>query len=446
MKAIKLLFCLFAVALVSGCEDDNGYKYFDVKNESALEQTVYAGETQAPMPIEFTASGAWTSSIEYSTNGSASARADASSSGWITLDPDRGEAAGDYSVNIYLDPDKGEDVYMAVISFICNGEVLEVRIENSHSLNPGQSEDVNDPKKIEAAKQKLYDGFQSVEDAFLELDNDYSTPEDRKQLDSSSKLLEDFWYDSYDAINTCNLLLVACEQDVITEYEKDKILTMASVYRGIFHFYLSTIFGNVPVQADYPSDLKAPRALQDEVMDFVIDGMYRTEEYMNASSYHYDDVYLIRTLASVLRDETFLVDDNAGNYLRDAIDKISIDINEDGIVEIQECKDYPVPLQCNLLSAYIEAEDDLQYAMGRLGYIAEELNDDSFKVEASADAEDVRRKVESLLSGEWGKGMKYLVNRYMNSSYDWEDYLTHLPLPMKALEENENLEQNVGWY
>ena len=37
-----------------------------------------------------------------------------------------------------------------------------------------------------------------------------------------------------------------------------------------------------------------------------------------------------------------------------------------------------------------------------------------------------------------------IQHRYNN--YDWEDYLTHLPLPMKALEENENLEQNVGWY
>ena len=446
MKVIKLLLCLFVTVLASGCEEDTGYKYFEVKNESALNQTVYAGETQAPMAIEFTTSGAWTSNIEYSTNASATARADVRSSGWITLDPSSGKSAGDYLVNIYIDPDKGDDVYMAIISFICNGEVMEVRIKNSRSLNPGSSEDINDPEKIAAAKEKLDAGFSSVEEVFLELDNDYSTPKSREPLNSRFKILEDFWYDSYAAINTCNLLIEACEQDVITGDERDKVLAKANRYRGMFHFYLSTIFGDVPIRSSYLSDLKSPRSLKKEVMDFVINEMYQTVDYMNSSNYYYDDVYLIRTLAVVLKDETIAVGEDTRNYLRDIINnEISLDVNGDGRVEVQECKDYPVPVQCNLLSAYFWADYDLDYSKERLNYMAEELNDSSFKVEASDIAEKIREKVEILLLSDWDKGMKYFVNRFMLDC-DWKDFLMVLPVPMAVMEENENITQNVGWY
>ena len=181
-------------------------------------------------------------------------------------------------------------------------------------------------------------------------------------------------------------------------------------------------------------------------MDFVINEMYQTVDYMNSSNYYYDDVYLIRTLAVVLKDETIAVGEDTRNYLRDIINnEISLDVNGDGRVEVQECKDYPVPVQCNLLSAYFWADYDLDYSKERLNYMAEELNDSSFKVEASDIAEKIREKVEILLLSDWDKGMKYFVNRFMLDC-DWKDFLMVLPVPMAVMEENENITQNVGWY
>lgn len=155
MKVIRLFLCLFITLFVFGCDEGTEYKYFDVKNESALNQIAYLGDTQVSMPIEFTASGPWTSKIEYSGIETVTGRTETLNTGWITLDPSSGDVAGDYSVNIYLNPDKGKNVYQAIISFICNGEVLEVTLVNSFSSNPDDSEDVNDPEKYKKQNKNL---------------------------------------------------------------------------------------------------------------------------------------------------------------------------------------------------------------------------------------------------------------------------------------------------
>lgn len=444
MKVIRLFLCLFISLFVFGCDEGTEYKYFEVKNESALKQTVYVGDTQASMPIEFTTSGPWTSKVEYSTIDASTGRTETSSSGWVTLNPSSGDSAGEYSVNICLNPENGKNVYMAIISFICNGEVLEVTLENSFSLNPGDSDDVRDPEKIEKAKQKLEAGFTSVENAFLELDKNYSTPESRVSLNSNSKILEDFWFESYDAINTCNLLLYACDLDIITDYDKGKILVQANRYRGLFHFYLSCIFGYAPIQSSYPLDLKAPGTEKNYLMEFVINDMDKTINSFPIASYYYDDVYLIKVLAYALLNESLDSNEFRDNlkYIMDN-NIIGLDTNGDGIVNSSDYEDYPIAVQCYLLSAYAESDYNLEVSKYRMNYLAKELKDDKFEVENSASPEDVKAKVKEILSTDWGRGIRYLVNRFM-FDYNW-DYMQVLPLPLKALVANENLKQNPGW-
>ncbi len=444
MKVIRLFLCLFITLFVFGCDEGTEYKYFDVKNESALNQIAYLGDTQVSMPIEFTASGPWTSKIEYSGIETVTGRTETLNTGWITLDPSSGDVAGDYSVNIYLNPDKGKNVYQAIISFICNGEVLEVTLVNSFSSNPGDSEDVNDPEKIQKAKQELESGFSSVKNAFIELDKDYSTPDSRKSLNSSSKILEDFWFESYDAIKTCNLLLYACDLDVITGNEKGKILVEAYRYRGLFYYYLASVFGDVPIQDSYPSDLNAPRASKNDVVAFVTENMDRAIVSFPISGYYYDDVYFIKVLASVLRDE-YLGGDDIRDYLDYIVNdkKIELDTNKDGIIDNRDYEDYPIAVQCYLLSAYAESDYDLSVSKERLNYLATALNDDDFKVEDAVNEEEIKLKVRDILSADWGEGIKYFVNRFMFDYY-W-DYLDVLPLPAKALASNMNLIQNTGW-
>lgn len=444
MKAIKLFLCLFISLFVFGCEEGTEYKYFEIKDESVLNQTVYLGDTQAPAPVEFTASGAWTSKVEYSTFDSATGRADVSSNGWITLDPSSGESAGNYSVKIYLDPDKGKNVNRAVISFICNGETLEVTLENNHSYNPDDSDDVNDPEKIEAAKEELSSGFlsSSIHEVFDQLDKDYSTLESRKSLSSSSKQLEDLWYGAYDAINTCNLLLTACGTDLIDEQEINEIMANSRFYRALFHFYLASVFGDVPVQTEYPLILKPSRSSINEVMELVMKETEESIQLLPKYDWNYLEARFVHVLASVMKNNSFASPDII-DYLKSIVDEGDkfFDSNMDGIINSD---DSPMVVQAYLLLAYAECENDnLNFSMELMNYLAEKLNDDNFRLEVAITPETIKEKIRSILSSDRGAGIKYLVNRFM-FDYNW-DYTMYLPLPMKALADNENLTQNAGW-
>lgn len=445
MKAIKLFLCLFISLFVFGCEEGTEYKYFEVKDESVLNQTVYVGDTQAPAPVEFTASGAWTSTVEYSTLDSATGRADVSSTGWITLDPSSGESAGNYSVKIYLDPDKGKNVYRAVISFICNGETLEVTLENNHSYNPGDSDDVNDPEKIEAAKEELSSGFlsSSIHEVFDQLDKDYSTPESRKLLSSSSKQLEELWYGAYDAINTCNLLLSAYDSDLVNEQDRNEIIANSRFYRALFHFYLASVFGDVPIQTEYPLILKPSRVSIDQVMDFVMTEMEESIQLLPKYDWNYLESRFVRILASVMKNNSFAhpdIMDYLKSIVYDESDRF-FDSNMDGIINSD---DSPIMVQAYLLLAYAECENNnLNSSMELMNYLSAKLNDDNFRLEVAITPEIIKEKIRNILSSDWGAGIKYLVNRFM-FDYNW-DYSIYLPLPMKALDDNENLTQNAGW-
>lgn len=122
---------------------------------------------------------------------------------------------------------------------------------------------------------------------------------------------------------------------------------------------------------------------------------------------------------------------------------IGLDTNGDGIVNSSDYEDYPIAVQCYLLSAYAESDYNLEVSKYRMNYLAKELKDDKFEVENSASPEDVKAKVKEILSTDWGRGIRYLVNRFM-FDYNW-DYMQVLPLPLKALVANENLKQNPGW-
>lgn len=430
---------------VLGCEKETEYKYFKVKNESSLNQTVYADDTKVPFPIEFTTTGAWTSSIEYSTiSEDAEAklqRANGVSSGWITLNPNSGDSAGDYSVNIYLNPEKCNDIYKATISFICNGETLVVTIENSMSNNPGSAEDMSDPEKVDAAKQELTSGFLSVRDIFNEIDNDYSTPDSRNSFTSKSTLLENMWFKSYGAINTCNLLLGACENEVISGQEREQIMSQAIMYRGILHFYLATLFGDVPVQTAYPSELYPVRTEINEVMDFVKSEMDMAINYIPVSSSYRQEACFVRILATAFAEETFM-NDEVKNLLKDFVESnvFEFDSNGDGVVNDQDSQ---TAVQSYLLLAYVESEDNLMYSIERLNFLAEKLKNNTFRIENSATSESVKQKVVELLTSGWDNGIKYIVNRLINQ-YTWEDKIV-LPIPERELISNLNMTQNPGW-
>ena len=54
MKAFRLILGILTAVLVFGCETgDSEYKNFKVKDKESLEQTVYLGDTQASLTVDF---------------------------------------------------------------------------------------------------------------------------------------------------------------------------------------------------------------------------------------------------------------------------------------------------------------------------------------------------------------------------------------------------------
>lgn len=448
MKAFRLILGILIAVLVFGCEKgDSEYKNFKVKDEESLEQTVYVGDTQASLTVDFTTTGPWTSSVEYFKNANESAPSKAGeSSEWVTLEPSSGDKAGDYSVTIKLNPEAGTDIFMATITFVCKGEEMQVLLNNSPSVAPGSPDDVNNPEKIKAAMEKLEYGFWDARNAFYDIDDKYSTPDSRKSLNSKNEDLKKVWFESYKAINTCNLLLTACEYEVIKEQEREQVTAKALHYRSMMHLNLATLFGGVPVDTQYPAVSEPVRVMLQEVTDYI---MKDCEDYINRSTKtetELTEALFVNAVASLLQAGTF---DSDLVYARliVMIDRITDenfvfeDSNMDGLINQD---DSHVGVQGCLFYAYVFSSIQHQKSVDTLNKLAEQLNDDMFRIDANASPDEIKQKVIDILSGSWNRGVKYLVNRFMKNE-DWGQHLNLLPIPMDIMSANRNLVQNPGW-
>lgn len=102
MRKYFLLFAFVLSAIVTGCSSDDetdGNGQIKVDDKNSLTQTVYADNNEGKSGVKFTTTGAWTSTIkETGTQKDAST----SASDWVSISPDHGTAAGDYTMNITL--------------------------------------------------------------------------------------------------------------------------------------------------------------------------------------------------------------------------------------------------------------------------------------------------------------------------------------------------------
>lgn len=445
MKAFRLILGILIAVLVFGCEKgDSEYKNFKVKDEESLEQTVYVGDTQASLTVDFTTTGPWTSSVEYFKNANESAPSKAGeSSEWVTLEPSSGDKAGDYSVTIKLNPEAGTDIFMATITFVCKGEEMQVLLNNSPSVAPGSPDDVNNPEKIKAAMEELEYGFWDARNAFYDIDDKYSTPESRKSLSSKNEDLKKVWLESYKAINTCNLLLTACEYEVIKEQEREQVTAKALHYRSMMHLNLATLFGGVPIDDRYPAVSEPVRAMLQEVTDYI---RKDCEYYINISTkteIELTEALFVNAVASLLRAGTFdsdLVYDRLITMIDILLTNENLifeDSNMDGLINQD---DSHVGVQGCLFYAYAFSTVRPDKSIEIMNKLADRLGD-SFRVDGQ---DDIRQKVIDILSGSWNRGVKYLVNRFMKNE-DWGQHLNLLPIPMDIMSANRNLVQNPGW-
>lgn len=124
-----------ATALLASCNDkDNDYSgdfgQIKVPDTRQLEQTVDGDKTQSDAGVTFTTEGAWTSSI-------AETRAEAP--GWITISPDHGDAAGNYTIRINLEPNTGDQERTATISIVCGSSRIEIVVTQKGSEDPSEN-------------------------------------------------------------------------------------------------------------------------------------------------------------------------------------------------------------------------------------------------------------------------------------------------------------------
>lgn len=137
-QSVKItILYLFALSFFVACSNDDNpsEQTIIIDSNQQTDQHVYADKQKGTSDVRFTTSGAWTSSISEtqvkSTNGS-------SMSDWISISPDRGTSAGDYTISINLKPNYTGAKRSATISINCNGGVININISQDAKTETGE--------------------------------------------------------------------------------------------------------------------------------------------------------------------------------------------------------------------------------------------------------------------------------------------------------------------
>ncbi|WP_279070586.1 BACON domain-containing protein [Alistipes timonensis] len=152
MKTARFFMAFMAAALLASCSDsDEDYSgdfgQIKVPDTRQLEQTVTADDTQAARGVTFTTGGAWTSTIAEKT------RAEAPD--WIGISPDRGDAAGSYTLKITLESNTSEASRSATIVITCGTSKIEITVTQEGSDNPVEPMPANRITRIESRQQTI---------------------------------------------------------------------------------------------------------------------------------------------------------------------------------------------------------------------------------------------------------------------------------------------------
>lgn len=117
MKGLKLLLLTFATLAITACSDDTTDEWhgdfgsIQVPDTRQLSQKIPAGQTAGNSEIFFSTNDAWNSAI------TDESRAEAPT--WVRINPDHGDAAGDYDIRVETDPNTAEESRTAFIEITC---------------------------------------------------------------------------------------------------------------------------------------------------------------------------------------------------------------------------------------------------------------------------------------------------------------------------------------
>ncbi|NDV80316.1 BACON domain-containing carbohydrate-binding protein [Dysgonomonas sp. 511] len=156
-----LILCLFAACSDSDSEEDEK-KTIEVPSDQQLNQAVFADETAGNSEIKFTTTGVWTSTIEENSTKSTK-ESSSETTDWISITPNGGDKAGDYTIAINLIPNYTGFERSAVINIICGKEKISISISQS-----GVTEEGEIPEESGNQKEKFDILSAIVDDTFRE--------------------------------------------------------------------------------------------------------------------------------------------------------------------------------------------------------------------------------------------------------------------------------------
>ena len=142
-----------AAAAFCACSDDNGGdggKDIQLAPGTPKDYTIFADETSGTPSegISFTTTGPWRATV-------AETRADVSggSPSWVTVSPDHGDAAGDYTITIGLGVNATGKDRRATITIECGSTKITITVEQKGTTEEGEVPDEGDEPVVPAGVQ-----------------------------------------------------------------------------------------------------------------------------------------------------------------------------------------------------------------------------------------------------------------------------------------------------
>jgi len=133
LKSISFVGLLLGAAVFSGCDDKEKQPDIKVENGS-LTQIVYADQTDGKSEVTFVTAGAWTSSITEGTTKSTKGGV----ATWLSISPDRGNAAGEYTIVIRLEPNYTNSDRSATVTITCNDMDITIAVTQKATKEDGK--------------------------------------------------------------------------------------------------------------------------------------------------------------------------------------------------------------------------------------------------------------------------------------------------------------------
>ena len=143
----RMLFNFLMVSVICfsllACSDDDPEtdKNIIVANQEQLTQSVFADDLAGNSEVNFTTKGAWTSSISESSasnlKNTALRSSGKSSPKWISITPDAGKEAGDYTISINLAENRTKVDRTATITIVCGETQITITITQKATKKDG---------------------------------------------------------------------------------------------------------------------------------------------------------------------------------------------------------------------------------------------------------------------------------------------------------------------